>query len=271
LFRSPRAVLALAEEEHLVRAGCRLLSVVATIAALGGCVECARADTILVEDASGPFSRIDGTGYANDVVRAAFAAAGIDIAFDVVPYARCKESLIAGRTPACFSMSRSETLGDAVVFSAQPIFDVVATVYQRRAAPRHWISLADIPSNARVGIVNGYEYPEGVYELQRSGVIMDAARDEVVNLRRLARGRIEAAIIMTDRYERIDQRAIEAGVATEVMSSFNAGTLDSYIGFSTRHPDGERLRAKFDKGYQAIVRSGAKRAIDATWLTHVNP
>jgi hypothetical protein len=167
-----------------VRLRCGLLSVVATLAAIGAFAECALADTILVEDASGPFSRRDGTGYANDVVRAAFAVVGVDIAFDVVPYARCKESLIAGRTAACFSMSRSETFGETVVFSAQPIFEVVATVYQRRDAPRHWISLADVPSGARVG---------------------------------------------------------------------------------------ERLRAKFDKGYQAIVHSGAKRAIDAKWLTHVNP
>src|SRR5277367_4729259 len=61
--------------------------------------------TIMVEDASEPFSRRDGTGYANDIVRAAFKAAGIEVGLDVVPYARCKKSLEDGATPACFAMS----------------------------------------------------------------------------------------------------------------------------------------------------------------------
>jgi polar amino acid transport system substrate-binding protein len=264
--------LVAAEGEYLVRVGSRLLFLVAAVSILGEFVGYARAaDTIMVEDASEPFSRRDGTGYANDIVRAAYKAVGIDIAFDVVPYARCKESLIAGRTPACFSMSRSEMFGDAVVFSARPIFEVQATFFQRRDAPRRFHAIADIPAGARLGIVNEYEYPKEVDALERHGVILDPASDEVVNLKRLARGRLDGAIVMTSRFERLDQRAIDAGVDREVTSSFTAGTLGAYVGFSTQHPEGGRLRAKFDEGYQAILRSGVKRAIDIRWLANVIP
>ncbi|WP_423049241.1 hypothetical protein [Undibacterium sp. SXout7W] len=47
---------------------------------------------IMVEDAADPFSKADGTGYANDQVVAAFSAVGVDIKFNVVPYVRCKKN-----------------------------------------------------------------------------------------------------------------------------------------------------------------------------------
>src|SRR5882672_804025 len=37
---------------------------------------------IMAEDAAEPFSRADGMGYANDVVKAAFHAAGVEIQLD---------------------------------------------------------------------------------------------------------------------------------------------------------------------------------------------
>src|SRR6185369_12478061 len=45
---------------------------------------------IAVEDDAGPWSQHDGTGFANDVVRAAFKATGVEVELLVVPYARCK-------------------------------------------------------------------------------------------------------------------------------------------------------------------------------------
>ena len=38
-----------------------------------------------VEDEADPFSRPDGSGYANDVVRAAYDAVGVKVRLDVVP------------------------------------------------------------------------------------------------------------------------------------------------------------------------------------------
>jgi polar amino acid transport system substrate-binding protein len=253
-----------------VRVASRLLSVVATVAVIGGSVGATfAADTIMVEDAAGPYSRSDGTGYANDIVRAAFTAVGVDVVFDVVPYARCKESLLAGRTPACVSMSRSEMFGDAVVFSNRPIYEIRATFFQRRDAAPRFAALADIPAGARVGVVNEYEYPEEVDQLQRNDVILDAASDEIVNLKRLARGRLDAAIVMTSRFERRDQRAIDAEVDADVIDSFTASPMGAYAGFSTRNRDGDRLRAKFDEGYRRILDTGEKRAIDAKWMANV--
>src|SRR4051812_28270989 len=86
----------------------------------------------MAEDAAQPFSGPDGTGYANDLVKAAFKAAGVQVTFDVVPYARCKREVEAGRTPACFSMSWDPGMGKSVIFSQAPIFQVYADVFANR-------------------------------------------------------------------------------------------------------------------------------------------
>src|SRR3954469_24463150 len=85
--------------------------------------------TIMAENASEPFSRADGSGYANDLVRAAFAAAGTDIRLDIVPYARCKTHLLRAMVPACLSMSAEPGLSPDIAFSRLPLFTVYADVY----------------------------------------------------------------------------------------------------------------------------------------------
>ncbi|MET0859109.1 MAG: hypothetical protein ABWY27_20345, partial [Telluria sp.] len=84
---------------------------------------------ILVEDAASPWSNHDGHGYANDLVRAAFAAAGVDVELVVVPYARCKAMVMQGSTVACFSMSASPELANRVRFSAKQLFSITPRFY----------------------------------------------------------------------------------------------------------------------------------------------
>src|SRR5258706_291920 len=60
---------------------------------------------IAVEDKADLWSRRDGTGYANDIVRAAFAAAGVEARLHVLPYARCKRIVSDATVVACLSMS----------------------------------------------------------------------------------------------------------------------------------------------------------------------
>ena len=105
--------------------------------------------TIMAEDASEPFSRGDGTGYANDIVKAAFQAAGFDVRLNVVPYARCKKSLEDGTTAACFSMSWIPEFKDRIVFSDQPLYQVYADVFQNSQAPRKISSANDLPKRLR--------------------------------------------------------------------------------------------------------------------------
>jgi len=222
---------------------------------------------IMAEDASEPFSRADGTGYANDILRAAFHAAGVDVTFDVVPYARCKKSLEQAKTPACFSMSWQKEFEGIIAFSEAPIFEVYADVFQSKRAPLKFSAARDLGKGAVLGIVNEYEYPESLYGLAKNGVVLERGVNEQANLKMLARGRLDAAVVMTSDFERPLQRARDAGVDAAVTYAFRSGTMKSYVGFSLKHPQGEWARQNFDAGYRMIVANGTKDRIRSQWMS----
>src|SRR5882672_8493611 len=106
---------------------------------------------IMAEDAAEPFTRADGTGYANEIVKAAFHAAGVEIQFDVVPYARCKKDVEDGKIVACFSMSWYQGVEKIVAFSEVPVIQVYADVFLNRKSPSRAARIQDIGKDAVVG------------------------------------------------------------------------------------------------------------------------
>src|ERR1051326_3311348 len=220
--------------------------------------------TVMAEDGRPPFSRADGTGFANDVVRAAFKAAGIDVALDVVPYARCKKDAEDGKVPACFGMSWYQGVEKSIVFSDQPIFTVHADVFLARGTAG--VARAeDLRAGSVAGIVNEYEYPDAVYNLRRSGIVLQAANDDITNLKLLARKRLDAAIIMTNDLVPQTQKAVQAGVALQVAYAFRLGQEDAYVGFSRKPPRGEAARRSFNEGYKRILADGTVQALRRKW------
>lgn len=227
--------------------------------------------TIMAEDASEPFSRADGTGYANDIVRAAFRAAHVDVKLDIVPYARCKKSLEVGATPACFAMSWAPGTAKTILFSDQPLFEVYADVFRNRKAPAKLSRAQDLSKGAVVGIVNGYEYPQAIYRLADRGILLQSGINEWANLQMLGRGRMDAAVVMTSDFLGGPQRLSAAGVADSVAFAFRSGTLKSYIGFSLINPDGERARQAFNAGYKIIIQNHTRDKIRGKWMNIVRP
>jgi ABC-type amino acid transport substrate-binding protein len=226
---------------------------------------------IMAEDAAEPFSRADGTGYANDVVRAAFHAAGVEIQFDVVPYARCKKDVEDGKVAACFSMSWYMGVEDAVAFSDIPVIQVYADVFLNRNSPSRFARIADIGKGAMVGIVNQYEYPDAIYGLRRQGAVLQLAPNDGANLQMLARGRLDAAIVMTNDLVPTMQKALDSGVGSQVAYAFRAGVEKGYVGFSKKNAGGELARQQFNTGYKKIIADGTVETIRRKWTTRAAP
>jgi polar amino acid transport system substrate-binding protein len=223
---------------------------------------------IAVEDDAAPWSQLDGTGYANDLVRAAFAAVGIDVRFTVVPYARCKQMAIDGEVAACFAMSRGPELAGSVVFPEQPLFVCRSELVLRDGDSRTLTGLDGLPAGSVVGVVLGYEYPEALYALERAGTItLERSRSEDLNLRKLAAGRIGAAVVNANDVKPLSYMLAKAGVAGRVRPGFVLGELSSYVGFSRSHPRGLEARLRYDEGLRQIVQRGEKSRIDAHWIS----
>jgi ABC-type amino acid transport substrate-binding protein len=247
-----------------LRLSCLLLHA-ACIALPGAATAAAGArQQVLVEDAASPWSNRNGEGYANDLVRAAFAAAGVDVELVVVPYARCKALVMQGGAASCLSMSPAPELGSLVRFADKPLFSVTPRFYYNLDRPPAAKSVDALAPGIRVGTVHGYEYPPFVAALAARGIVLETARSDVANLRKLAAGRIDFALLLTDdmRSEALIQR--QAGVG-HIGFAFKSTPQESYIGFSTAHPDGEAQRHSFNTGFKAIGESGARQAIEAGW------
>jgi polar amino acid transport system substrate-binding protein len=221
---------------------------------------------IAVEDAAGPWSLPDGSGYANEIVVAAFHAVHVDVRLQVVPYARCKQMVVEGLVAGCFSMSRLPELDATVAFATVPLFVCRADYFQNMAKPLSARHPAELPKGTVVGVVLGYEYPDSLYSLVRSGtIVLDDAGTEEINLKKLADGRIQATILNYDDIKTAEYLLTEAGVTGKVNFAFAGGVLPSFIGFSRMHPRGLAALASFNEGVRIITANGVATQIKATW------
>ena len=218
-----------------------------------------------VEDEADPFSRPDGSGYANDVVRAAYDAVGVKVRLEVVPYARCKARVLAAKVAACFSMSWEPDFAGRLVFSERPLFSVHAVLVTDQRRPMDARQPEDIRAGTVVGIVNGYEYPASVAALASRGVVLEPTASEETNLRKLAAGRIDAAVLMiSTQPEDSPDRATLKG-SKRYAPAMTLGVMGSHIGFSVQHPDGDTARRQFDEGLRRIRADGTLAKIARRW------
>ncbi|MFJ2689203.1 substrate-binding periplasmic protein [Pseudomonas sp. NPDC087336] len=224
--------------------------------------------TIMVEDAAAPWSKSDGTGYANDVVIAAFKEMAVAVQLKVVPYSRCKYMVLNGQVAACFNMSWQPEFEGKIKLAAQPIFKVSNDVFEHISAPlpKPPDGKCVLPPGTVVGITRDYEYSAQVTALQTSGVVFENSLSDLTSLQKLAARRFQAVLVMSNDLEARNQRAIQSGTEDLVRFAFNCGMLDSTIGFSLAHPDGLRALEIYDEGYRRIEANGALKDIHTRWF-----
>jgi ABC-type amino acid transport substrate-binding protein len=234
-------------------------------------VQAAEILEIMVEDGAAPWSQADGTGVANDIVRAAFDAAGVAVALLPVTYARCKYEVANGMVAACFSMATDPALAGKVAMPKRPLFQIRPQYFQNPQRPLQAASEADIRPGTVIGIVDGYEYPPAVAALAQRGVILESIGSEGANLKKLASGRIDAALVNLDELKSGPFVVRSAGVEGKVAPLFQSAGLDVYIGFSVKHPRGSWARERFDEGFAIIERNGTMRNILERWRARLAP
>ncbi|NUT79091.1 transporter substrate-binding domain-containing protein [Pseudomonas sp. C1C7] len=224
--------------------------------------------TIMVEDAAAPWSKSDGTGYANDVVVAAFKEMGIQVRLRVVPYSRCKFMVFSGQVAACFNMSWQPEFEGRIRFAAQPIFYVSNDVFERIDAPlpKPAQGQCALPAGTVLGITRDYEYTDQVMALKNAGAVFENSLSDVTGLQKLAARRFQAAVIMSNDIEGRNQKARQSGTEHAVRFAFNCGVVNSTIGFSVTHPDGLRALKLYDEGFKRIEASGVLNGIHQRWF-----
>lgn len=248
----------------------RHLGRLATLACIVMCSTAsqARADQITLgaEDDAAPWSYADGTGYVNDVVKAAFQEVGWEVQLKVIPYSRCKALAVAGKLAGCFSASRTPELESALLYPNEPVFNAQNLLIAR--ADSTWSSCKPTAwgDQTLIGLVRGYEYADAVSALQQEGKVkFDYADSEVSNLRKLKAGRIDATVVTVDEVKRLDGLARLANTAASFKTVCDFGVAAAYVTFSRLHVQGAAARAAFDEGYARLVKRRAIAALQLTW------
>lgn len=133
-------------------------------------------------------------GTAAQTVRAAFAAAGYDVKIDYLPWARAIESL---RTKTdydgLFPAYENEVIGASLILSA-PI-DTSPLALAEFKKTRSWTHLPDLAAYT-IGTVESYVNTVAFDTLAAQGKLrVEPCTDDETNLRKLAGGRIDMAVI----------------------------------------------------------------------------
>jgi polar amino acid transport system substrate-binding protein len=222
------------------------------------------------EDDAAPWSYADGTGYVNDVVRAAFESVGWTAQLRVMPYARCKAMALAGTLAACFSTSKTADLDGKLVFPRQAVFDARNLLLAKADSPLSGCDSRRWPGRPRIGTVRGYEYTPVVDELFNSGRAQgDEADSEVSNLRKINAGHVDAALVTLDAVKRIEFLAALAKVRNEFKTVCDFGSQPAYVAFSPLHPQGRSAATAFEQGVAKLQRNGTIEAMQQRWRTRL--
>lgn len=221
---------------------------------------------LAVEDAAAPWSYADGSGYANDLVRAVFKEAGWSLRLDVMPYSRCKAKAMAGQVAGCFSASRLPEMEATLMYPTAPLFNARNVLVVRTGSPWHDCRLAGLDHVPVVGLVRGYEYLPAVEELTSGGAARaEWADSEALNLRKLRAGRLDAAMVTVDEVKRLDLVLQLARLPKDFRTVCDYGALPAYVAFSRAHPQGGAALAAYDAAYARLHRRGAVAALQAQW------
>ena len=226
----------------------------------------AAADRIRIgaEDDWRPYSYVaEGkpVGFAVDLARAAWAAAGVEVELVSLPYARCMREVDNGTLAGCFDTLRDARTEDKYFWHKRPLFKARIAIYGRvQSAATNRIEPADLLGR-RIGVTNGYDYGEAFDNDTR--MVRDVAPSDLISLRKLVAGRVDYVLV----YDRVAQEI--ARVHPQLGQGFiQRGVLVEpllYLSFTKRQPGMKTLIARFDAGLEKIHKSGEYARIEARW------
>ncbi len=198
------------------------------------------------------------------LARAAFAAEGMRLTVTFLPFRRAVEDARRDPTIVGYFPEYAEVEADftpSVSFGLSPL-----GFAQLAQQPFTWTTVADLTAVQPIGVVTGY-INETAFDLavKERRLTVDTSNDDVANLRKMALGRLRAAVI--DRHVLAYLLANDPSLASaRTAITFNPRLLEEktlHIAFRSA-PHGQAAAAAFARGLAKIDRA----AIDRRFLTN---
>jgi polar amino acid transport system substrate-binding protein len=242
--------------------GLRTLVAVLTliIAASSPC----RAETIriIAEDDWFPYSAKSEEGpkgIAVDLVKAAFAAEGIAIAFDVMNYDRAMATVKNGESLACFDAPRTIEIEKIYLWHAQPLFASEARYY---SLTDRQPTITDIRQVAgkRVGLTQGYGYGNDIDS--NTAMVKEYSRSDTTLVKKLLAERLDYIVLFDKVADYLLRQEDPAG---KIKDMGHAASADIYLAFSKTYPDAQKYCDLFSSGLRKINSDGTYEKIWNDW------
>lgn len=232
------------------------------MACLGG-VSHAETVTIAAEDDWAPYSSKVGKeakGFAVDIVRESFKAAGIDVNFAPMPYARCMAVTKEGEMVGCFDAARNSALENNYLWHAKPLFNGKINIYAPADSTESNLSVKSLVGK-NVAVTRDYEYGEEFDS--NTNIKRSVADKDEQGFQKLMNKRVPYMVA----YEKVANALFVSN--KDFTNKFKAVGLAAdpglYIAFSKKHPDAAKYLAKFNQGFEVIQKNGKYKAIEEQW------
>lgn len=196
-------------------------------------------------------------GFASEVVSKAFSRAGYTVALNFMPWKRALWKVETGHYdaayPAYYSEERARIYALSKPFSEGPL-----GFYKRKDRDIAYQTLRDLQPY-RIGVVRGYVSTsafDAVDFLEK-----DTADNDMQNLRKLLKGRVDLIVIdkLTAKY--LINAAIPEGRRQLEFLSPPLAANPLHVLFSRQTKDYERIRHDFHRGLQQILEDGTIQQI----------
>lgn len=214
---------------------------------------------IAAEDDWIPYARMDGTGLANEVIKAAYTSIGIKVRYDVYPYARVLRLVSTGKYVAGFNVPLDEESKERFLLGKEPLYEAVSAYYQHRQKPLSAKNSDQIDNGLVIAVVRGYGYGDHYLVLRNQGRIVElVSNSEAGNLKMLSAGRMDATII----YDKTANILLDQLKLQDIIEyAFINEATPIYLAFSRSHPQGQYFLDKFDEGMKRIKADGTYQRI----------
>jgi polar amino acid transport system substrate-binding protein len=199
-------------------------------------------------------------GFAVDLVRAAWEAAGVEVELVPLPYARCMREVEAGKLAGCFDTLRDARTEDKYLWHKYHLFRARIGIYGRSDGPADPVNVQALRGK-RVGVTNGYDY--GTAFDDDPTMVRDVAASDLTSLRKLVAGRVDYALVFDRVATEIAANNPTLGQGFRLRGVLLEPSL--YLSFSKKFPGVEPLIARFDAGLDKIRKNGEYARIEARW------
>lgn len=242
----------------------RLLRLLGAVLVMMAVPAAAETLTLVAEDDWYPYAAErngEARGISVDIVRAAYAAVGVDVQFKLMAYARCMESLDLGEEVGCFNTPDDDEIRLSQSLPQHALDINPAFVYARVDNVADDLTLEELRGSV-VGIVNGYRY--GNAFMQDPHFFREYSASDLQNLKKLAAGRLDYIVL----YERVARYLIGRhgeDLAVNIKPVTPIGEIAIFVSFSRHHPRSESAKKQFDQGMQKLKESGQYASILNDW------